>query len=400
MIAVGASAAGAWLCKHSGLLLFPALLVVFLILPKPDIFKLPECCTRLSVLMQKALTSVALLFVICAAGFFTIWAGYGFEVGDSIPGRLPKDSELWSESRTPLLYATYILGIEDVVKFDPDNPNDSLWRLLSNYTPAFSHWEGFFSTRLILKQGHLGYLMGRFSYTGFVYYYPVLFLIKTPLPLLFLFGYGVVILARRKMKTGQNALVVMFVVPCVYLLILMFFNTAAIGYRHALPLLPYLLILCGGAAASYVFKMKEIRWRAAFFALVAWCVLEALLTHPHYITYFNTLAGGSKNGRHFAIDSNLDWGQDLILLKEFIQEHELGEPYLFYFGPKSLPDAYGVPHHILKDAGHLPPGTYVISATFLQGVGAGAWMEPLEIFRRREPDAYITPALMVYEKKY
>ncbi|MDP8245501.1 MAG: glycosyltransferase family 39 protein [Candidatus Hinthialibacter antarcticus] len=400
LIGIGAAAAGAWLSKHSGLLLFPALFVVFLTLPIPSIIRMPDYCKQFSRVMQKTLTSIGMLIVISIAGFFTIWAGYGFEVGDSIPDRLPKDSELWSEASTPLLYGSYILGLENRIQFDPENPNDPFWIFLSNYTPAFSHWEGFFATRLILRQGHLGYLLGRFSYTGFVYYYPVLFLIKTPLPLLFIIAFGAFLLVRKKIQIDRNALTIMLVIPSVYLLILMFFNTAAIGYRHALPLLPYLLILCGGAAASYIFKIKKIQWSAAFFVLLAWCVIETLTTHPHYISYFNTLTGGSEQGRHYAVDSNLDWGQDLILLKEYIDEHDLGEPYLFYFGPKSLPEAYGVPHRILKDAGTLPPGTYIISATFLQGVGAGAWMQPLEIFRRRKPDAYITPALLLYQKKY
>ncbi|MBZ0257585.1 hypothetical protein K8I31_16080, partial [bacterium] len=264
---------------------------------------------------------------------------------------------------------------------------------------AFSHWEGFFATRQILRQGHLGYLIGRYSYSGFVYYYPILFLIKTPIPLLLIFGFGAYLLFRRRVAVDRSALRIMLIIPCVYLLILMFFNTAAIGYRHALPLLPYLLVLCGGASASHLLK-QNFRWRVSLFALIAWCVFEALAAHPNYISYFNELIGGSKNGRHYAVDSNLDWGQDLIILNEYIDKHDLGEPYLFYFGPKSLPDAYGVPHKLLKKAGPLPPGTYIVSATFLQGIGAGEWMQPLEIFRRREPDAYITPGLLLYKKRF
>ncbi len=400
LMEVGAAAAGAWLCKHSGLLLFPALFVVFLVLPKPSNRSMPKSVDVLSPAMQKTITATVMLIVVCVSGFFTIWAGYAFEIGDSIPDRIPVNSELWIETRTPLLYASHIVGLQDAYPFDPHDINDPLWVFLSNYMPAFSHWEGFFSTRLILQQGHMGYLFGRFSYSGFIYYYPALFLIKTPLPLLLIFGFGVFLLVRKLITIDQPALVVMLVVPAIYLLILMAFNTAAIGYRHALPVLPYLMVLCAGATASFVFEKTNMKKRAAFFALVVWCVVQAMMTHPHYITYFNTLAGGSKNGRHLAIDSNLDWGQDLIILKQYIEDHQLGEPYLFYFGPKSLPDAYGVPHTILKDAGPLPPGTYIIGATFLQGVGAGAWMEPLEILRRREPDAYITPALLLYEKKY
>lgn len=398
LLGVGAAAAGAWLSKHSGLLLFPALFVIFLSLPTPSIIQIPECCKQFSNPMRKMLAAIAMLIVICVAGFFTIWAGYGFEVGDSIPGRLPKESHLWSEASTPLMYAAYMVGLEEKYQFNSNNPNDPFWKLISNYMPAFSHWEGFFATRQILRQGHLGYLMGRFSYSGFVYYYPMLFLLKTPIPLLMLFALGAYLLFRRRLPVDRSALGIMVIIPSVYLLILMFFNTAAIGYRHALPLLPYMLVLCGGAAASQLLK-RNLQWRIAFFVLIVWCMFEALAMHPNYITYFNEFTGGSKNGRHYAVDSNLDWGQDLIILNEYIEKHDLGEPYLFYFGPKPLPDAYGVPHKLLKKAGLLPPGTYIVSATFLQGVGAGEWLQPLEIFRRREPDAYITPALLLYVKR-
>lgn len=37
--------------------------------------------------------------------------------------------------------------------------------------------------------------------------------------------------------------------------------------------------------------------------------------YPHYLAYFNELAGGPRNGYQSLVDSNLDWGQDLKELR-------------------------------------------------------------------------------------
>ncbi|MBI1387780.1 MAG: hypothetical protein GC154_04975 [bacterium] len=407
LAAAGAAAGFAWLSKHSGLLLLPALFVIFAVLPKPSCVHPPKWLSQCTAIFQRFAIASAMTAVVCAAVFFTIWAGYGFEVGDSVKGTLPKNSALWSAMRLPLLSGIYTLGLQDETMLDPDDLHDPLWVFLSRYTPAFSHWEGFFATRRILYEGHLGYLMGRFSYRGFAEYYPVLFLIKTPIPLLMIFAAGAWLLITRRVTLERSAWVILLTIPAVYLTILILFNTAAIGYRHALPVLPYLLISCAGALAYAVAgepdsdvrfstpaRSTGARW--VFYALIAWSLFESLSLHPHYLTYFNEVIGGPRNGRFYAVDSNLDWGQDLLILKRYIREHDLGKPTLFYFGPKTLPDAYQVPHQILREVQPLPPGTYVISATVLQGVSILPWSEMLAPLRAREPDAYITPALYLY----
>jgi hypothetical protein len=46
-----------------------------------------------------------------------------------------------------------------------------------------------------------------------------------------------------------------------------------------------------------------------------------LLTYPHYLSYFNPVAGGNTNGYQYVTDSNYDWGQDLKNLNTFIELH-------------------------------------------------------------------------------
>ena len=43
-----------------------------------------------------------------------------------------------------------------------------------------------------------------------------------------------------------------------------------------------------------------------------------LSIHPHYLAYFNAVSGGPDRGAEHLIDSNLDWGQDLVNLRRWL----------------------------------------------------------------------------------
>ena len=75
--------------------------------------------------------------------------------------------------------------------------------------------------------------------------------------------------------------------------------------------------------------------------LLAWNLIGTLLIYPHFLSYFNELAGGPKHGHNILADSNIDWGQDLKALAEYRQAHPEGELYLSYFGTAS-PQYYGI----------------------------------------------------------
>jgi hypothetical protein len=159
-----------------------------------------------------------------------------------------------------------------------------------------------------------------------------------------------------------------------------------IGHRHLLPVYPALFIACG--ACAYFFRTKS---RLAIFSgiLVCWQIAESSSVRPDYLTYFNQIAGGSKNGYRHLVDSSLDWGQDLPALKRWLNAHygpAAGALYLAYFGTAS-PRWYGI------EASSLPldssgvelttfkPGTYCVSATILQQVYSfqpGRWRSEYE----------------------
>jgi len=46
-----------------------------------------------------------------------------------------------------------------------------------------------------------------------------------------------------------------------------------------------------------------------------------LRVSPHYLAFFNELAGGPGSGHRVLVDSNLDWGQDLKGLRNWMSDH-------------------------------------------------------------------------------
>jgi len=134
-----------------------------------------------------------------------------------------------------------------------------------------------------------------------------------------------------------------------------------------------------------------------------------ILLHPSYLSYFNAAAGGPRNGHRILVDSNIDWGQDLVRLKAWHDENEVDDLKLAWFGTAD-PEYYGINYEPLPglprhfnlwwedptfDTDNPDPGTYAISVSSL-------WELPLEDkhffswFRNREPDHRIGNSIYIY----
>jgi len=181
-----------------------------------------------------------------------------------------------------------------------------------------------------------------------------------------------------------------------------FFSSVNIGYRHLLPLLPFLFILISRLALQ-VSRFKSHVLRLTFYALLACYLVGALCISPHYLAFFNALAGGPASGYRHLVDSNLDWGQNLWQLRDWMEENGVERVYYAHYSP-ARPQVYGIQADFLPpDPRAVPfapldpaPGIYAIGATVLQGVytpdvNTYAW------FRAHEPAAILGHALFVYE---
>jgi len=102
---------------------------------------------------------------------------------------------------------------------------------------------------------------------------------------------------------------------------------------------------------------------AASIALL-WTATGTLQVSPRYLQFFNEAAGGDENGHRMLIDSNIDWGQDLIRLREYLVENNIEGVALAYFG-RVHPAVYGIKFTALERG--VSHGKAVVSASFLMG---------------------------------
>lgn len=102
--------------------------------------------------------------------------------------------------------------------------------------------------------------------------------------------------------------------------------------RYVLPAMPFLYIIAsraGGMAGS-----QRRRWVGPLVvAALACSTASSLWIYPHSLSYFNEVVGGPRKGHRHLVDSNIDWGQDLLYLKRWCDAHPEARPLrLAYFG--------------------------------------------------------------------
>src|ERR1019366_3923803 len=83
------------------------------------------------------------------------------------------------------------------------------------------------------KEGHLSYLLGKISLSGFWYYYPVVLAVKTPLGFLALAAAGAALGWRNRGELRHARLPLAFAAG---ILAVGFFSRINIGVRHILPI--------------------------------------------------------------------------------------------------------------------------------------------------------------------
>ncbi len=288
--------------------------------------------------------------------------------------------------------------------------------------PMPTFWSGIERVILLSSGGRPGFLLGQFSNQGFPQYFPIVLLAKTPLLTLVLFAAAGIILVTLR-RTRQKA--VFLLIPLTAYFVISMFSALNLGYRHLLPILPFMYLLIGGLTSKTVrswawhhFEGRGERYEGLSRAPVI-AVLLLLLSlnlidlwiHPHYLSYFNLAVGGPANGDQIAIDSNIDWGQDLLRLQQWREDNDVERIKLGWFGTAD-PDYYGLNYEPLPgfprpaflaqwtnppfDPTAPEPGIYAISASSL-------WELPLAEknvypwFREREPDHRIGYSILIFE---
>ncbi len=247
------------------------------------------------------------------------------------------------------------------------------------------------------QAGHDSYLLGMRSPKGWWYYFPVAFAVKSTMAALaataLLLGAGLCSLRhRRRIPFIWCGLLIP---PLVYFGISMS-SAIDIGMRHILPLYPFLYV----AVAVLLSERISRPWaRYAMFALAALQIGECASITPDYLAFFNALSGGPGNGPRYLVDSNIDWGQDLKKLKNWLGAHGTNTAWIEYFGNAQM-DYYGINakpfRGPLDEKGWDAINGYAVaSVTTLEGVYVP--LNELAPLRLRDPIAKVGWSLYVYD---
>ncbi len=372
----------AHISKFSAVLLWPVVFVFVAIGAVPS----SEVLSRVGKpwARRRWLAGLVLVVLVVSATWFTIWASYGFRYDPSSESgwryRLHEDPTVVERVPTLARVVAWVDGRH----------------LLPN---AYS--QGFLRGQFKAAK-RSAYLAGKYSEEGWWYFFPVAFLIKTPLALLLLM-FGGIYLSVRHRGTLLRKEIFVFLPMLVFLAGAM---TAKlnIGTRHILILFP-LAIVVGSRSVEALLSSGRRVARYVLAALGLLLVLEGAGVYPHYLTFFNALVGGPRHGKSYLVDSNLDWGQDLKGLQRWMEAEGVNHVNLSYFGTAD-PSYYGV------NCTHLPgapffaqrqivapalPGYVAISATNL--IGPYFNERGREFFRpllEREPDHVIGNSIHVY----
>jgi hypothetical protein len=242
-----------------------------------------------------------------------------------------------------------------------------------------------FGSAYVLAALHrYAFLNGEYSTSGWPQYFPYAFAVKTTLPMLALLAGGLALLAagavsRRRRAARRRLLARAYAATPVLALLAIYWpalvtSTINIGARHLLPVIPAACVLAGALGRI---PARRPAWGVVALLLV-WHVGEGVRAYPDYLAYFNQVVGRGNAWRHL-VDSNLDWGQDLPGLRDYLERRLAAAPgrkaFLSYFGADS-PSYRRIPAEPLelgeRVAKGLPPiggpGIYCVSATNLQAV--------------------------------
>ncbi len=257
--------------------------------------------------------------------------------------------------------------------------------------PAPRFFSGILAVLAHNRRGHPSFLMGQRSPNGFWYYFPVVLALKTPLALFGLVGmwcWGARKKREKKMGSPINAdqrrstanpvgvgwqttkndrlphstLALAFSAG---ILLAAMTGHIDIGVRFVLPVYIGLCVAAGCAAA----RVRSRAAKAAVVALVVWQVVSGARQHPDYLAYTNEIAGAHPE--RFLADSDVDWGQDMKRLADFLHRQHADR---VTFSPFNR--TYPMPVTMLPGNSDKPsPGWNAVSVTIWKVFGYPAWAE-------------------------
>src|SRR5262249_42153885 len=150
-------------------------------------------------------------------------------------------------------------------------------------------------------------------------YFPEALVVKSTVGFLVMLAAAIVVMIwlprdRRILRTT------ILLIPILLYFGLSMMTRYQLGMRHLLPIIPLICVLI----AMHLSRGRRV---IAMLILMLLAATETAVVHPDYLAFFNFACGGASRGERYLIDSNLDWGQDLSRLAQWLKTGASGRGY-------------------------------------------------------------------------
>jgi 4-amino-4-deoxy-L-arabinose transferase-like glycosyltransferase len=260
--------------------------------------------------------SVATTLVIPPIVVLLIWAGYGFSTAPAS----------WLDP-VRRAFPDTIAG-KALASLDPNFP-----------VPAPVFIRGMAELIEVNRVGFAGYAMGEWSLRGWWWYFPLALALKTTLGTLLLLAVGGVFAWRVRGFVES-------LVASAAILALSTTTHVDIGIRYILPIYVPLSVAMAAAVVAMLRRPQKAA-RGVAIALLSWHLVASAIAHPDYFPYFNELA--QPDPSRYLVDSNLDWGQDVLRLRDEVRRRKIDQLAVAVFGAADF-DRLAFPPHAYVDA--------------------------------------------------
>lgn len=307
------------------------------------------------------LLGTAIVFLIIDAGYK--FEGIGFYLGQ------------------PTFYSTFMQGLANSLPF-----------LYLPLPEAFI--SGFDQTLSVERNMQWNtVIFDRYFSDGVWYYFPVTWVLKTPLAILALLAIGIAKGAqfacqtltsqardgglKRWLVPGNSALLprALLVIGVLWLLFFFYFNfifRTHVGLRYILMSLPLVYLV---VSLSLAYWTRVHRGRVVIACLLLLALVEHLPFWNNSLSFSNQIVFDKKNAYQVLTDSNIDWGQNYS--------------HVMAMAAAEYPEAAINPPHIL-------PGINIIRLNFLAGVFRN-WEQHRWVREHLEPERHLLHTHLLYD---
>jgi hypothetical protein len=303
---VGAFAIGLMLAAKHSAVIFVGVLFTLLI---ADAIVFQRSKLRLP---QKVLRHIAIFAGMFLIGLAILWSFYGFRYR-AIPN-----------ATAPTI------SVADYIR--ENGRPESVQSFPARVTEAISHIRVFPESYILGMADVIAWgtrncwLFGRAYATGKWFYFPVAFIVKSNIALLLLLPSGLIFLyfVRERWREGMFLLA-----PAAVFFVFASSSNFNTGVRHILPIYGFLIVISSAGAVWLCRKFAAFRY--VLIALLVLNATAAIRAAPAYLAFANDLWGGVEHSHMIFSDSNVETGQSMKLVSEYLARKDVKDCWIATF---------------------------------------------------------------------